>query len=89
MFEGTTSFGSTGPLGDDLYFLGGDLLQIPDRFSYALVERWVQSLDYTRILPIIAIVQGRRIVANAVLHFSSNEMMHHRGVFGVWIQDEF
>ncbi|UCH57926.1 MAG: GNAT family N-acetyltransferase [Candidatus Bathyarchaeota archaeon] len=60
-----------------------------DHFSYELIERWIESLDYERIIPILAIKPGGRVVANAILHLSQNEATRHRGVFGIFIHDDY
>ena len=38
-----------------------------DVTSYQVIERWVQDIDYNRVMPLVALLAGR-IVADATLH---------------------
>lgn len=62
---------------------------LTDRFTPELVERWMETLDYERILPIMAFEPGGGAVGNAFLHLPRNEESKHRGIFGIFVRDDY
>lgn len=67
------------------------LENVPDRYTHELVEGWVTNLDYERSLPILAFEADNpsRVVASAILHFSSREETRHKAEFGIVVHDEY
>lgn len=51
-----------------------------------LVGKWVDELDYDRVLPLVAVI-GDRIVGNATLHFYSGPA-HHRAEVRIYLAKE-
>jgi putative acetyltransferase len=62
---------------------------LTDRFTPELIKRWMETLDYERILPIMAFEPGGRAVGNAFLHLPRNEESKHKGIFGIFIRDDY
>ena len=67
------------------------LRNVPDRYTRELLAGWVEALDYERSLPILAFdaADPGRVVASAILHFSTREVTRHRAEFGVVVHDDF
>lgn len=62
---------------------------LTDRFSPELIERWMETLDYERIIPIMAFELGGRAVGNAFIHIPRNKESKHKGIFGIFIRDDY
>lgn len=54
----------------------------------SVVQGWIRNLDYSRILPLLA-VQGSRIVADATLHRDSGGWSRHVGKVRLTLDPEF
>ncbi len=67
---------------EDRRFLRND---VTDR---KLIEKWTRNLNYDRVLPILAINEGR-IVANATLHYQTFGWGRHVAEIRVTISPEF
>jgi L-amino acid N-acyltransferase YncA len=67
---------------EDRRFLRND---VTDR---KLIEKWVRNLNYDRVLPILAVDDGR-IVANATLHYQTFGWGRHVAEVRVTITPEF
>jgi RimJ/RimL family protein N-acetyltransferase len=67
------------------------LSTLTDRYTHDLIERWFRSLDFERILPILAfpIDEPTRVVAHTTLHFSTDEAARHKAMFGVTVHDDY
>jgi len=66
---------------------------LPD-YDRELIEGWIEKLDYEKVLPIVAVVQGpsgeQRIIAAATLGpFSRREMVRHKAEFGITVHDDY
>ncbi len=67
---------------DDLKFLRND---VSDR---TLVSEWVEQLDYAKVLPLVAVVNGR-IVGDATLHFRGPGPGRHIADVRIFLSKEF
>jgi RimJ/RimL family protein N-acetyltransferase len=65
------------------------LTQLSDRYTYELIEYWIKTLDYDKILPVMAFEPNGRVIGSATLHFYPNEGKKHVGVFGIIIHDDY
>jgi len=54
----------------------------------AVVKRWVDSLDYETVLPILAIIGGK-IVGDATLHMQTHGWMRHVGEIRMVVAREY
>lgn len=66
----------------DLRFLKDDVTK-PE-----IIDRWIEQLDYDRVLPLVAEVDGR-IVADATLHRRKEGWRRHLGGLRVVVDPEF
>ncbi|MBI4320307.1 MAG: GNAT family N-acetyltransferase [Chloroflexi bacterium] len=53
-----------------------------------VIEEWVERLDYDRVLPILALVDGR-VVANATLHKRKHGLTKHLGKMRIVVDPEY
>jgi hypothetical protein len=60
------------------------LTQLADRFTHELIENWIKTLDYEKILPIMAFEPNSRVVGNATIHFYPSVGKKHIGSFGIF-----
>ncbi|MDF1536580.1 MAG: GNAT family N-acetyltransferase [bacterium] len=56
--------------------------------SYRVVREWFENLNYNRVFPLLALVDGR-IVANATLHRKPFGWMRHVGEIRIVVSPEF
>jgi RimJ/RimL family protein N-acetyltransferase len=78
------------PLWEMVSTLSNDTLaQLADRFTHELIENWIKTLDYDKILPIMAFELDGRVVGDATIHFYPSEGKKHIGVFGISIHDDY
>jgi RimJ/RimL family protein N-acetyltransferase len=65
------------------------LSQLTDRFTHELIQNWMKTLDYDKIIPIMAFDADSRVVGNAFIHLNQSEAKKHVGVFGIFIHDKY
>ncbi len=69
------------------------LRHLPIPFTRERVESWIESLDYDRVLPILAVVkeddETERVVAGATLSFSPIQAFRHKAEFGITVHDDY
>jgi RimJ/RimL family protein N-acetyltransferase len=53
-----------------------------------VIERWIRELDYDRVLPVLAEVEGK-IVGDATLHLQKHGWMRHLGEVRLVVAREF
>jgi len=61
-------------------------------FTRERVERWTSSINYDKVLPILALVKEKnkiRIVASASLGFFEADTFRHKADFGITVHDHF
>jgi len=61
-------------------------------FTRERVERWTSSINYDKVLPILALVKEKnetRIVASASLGFFDADAYKHKADFGITVHDRF
>ncbi len=54
----------------------------------SVIQGWIRNLDYSRVLPLLA-VQGSRIIADATMHRDSGGWSRHVGKVRLTIDPEF
>src|SRR5512138_2516810 len=59
-----------------------------DVSSVATIRGWIQSLDYKRVFPLLAL-DGGRIVANGTLHRKHYNWMRHIGEVRIAVAPDF
>ncbi len=69
------------PEGDSFYLKG-------DVVSEKVIERWCANVDYTRVLPLLAIM-GDRIIADGTLHRSRAGAPKHVGEVRIVVEPAF
>jgi RimJ/RimL family protein N-acetyltransferase len=62
---------------------------LPVRFTRERVEGWFKEIDYDKVLPILAIAEGGRVVASSTLVFSGMEHNRHVATFGITVSDDY
>ena len=78
------------PLWEMVSTLSNDTLtQLAERFTHELIENWIKTLDYDKILPIMAFEPDGRVVGDSTIHFYPSEGKKHIGSFGIFIRDDY
>jgi L-amino acid N-acyltransferase YncA len=67
---------------EDRYFLKEDVT------SPQVIEHWVRQIDYSRVLPLVAVTDGE-IVADATLHRSRSRAHQHLGELRVVVDPRY
>jgi RimJ/RimL family protein N-acetyltransferase len=65
---------------------------LPIPFNRERVEGWFKDIDYTKVLPILGIIDEEnetRIIASSTLGFHSLELYSHRAEFGITVHDDY
>lgn len=66
---------------------------LPIPFTKERIESWIETLDYDKVLPIVAVVkedaEDERIVAGATLAFQQVEAYRHKAEFGITVHDDY
>lgn len=65
------------------------LAQLAERFTHELIENWIKTLDYDKILPIMAFEPDDRVVGDSTIHFYPSEGKNRIGSFSVFIRDDY
>lgn len=61
-------------------------------FTRERIERWTSSIDYDKILTIVAVIEDkgkRRIIGSASLSFSQREISRHTAELAIAVHDDF
>ncbi len=60
-----------------------------DVINPELINKWIENIDYERVLPILAITDDNRIVGNGTLHREGNSWNRHVGNIRLTVLPEY
>jgi RimJ/RimL family protein N-acetyltransferase len=68
---------------EDRMFLKEDVADV------SVIESWIKSIDYTRVIPIIAEIDDEKIIGDATLHMRTFGWTRHVGEIRIVTEREF